>query len=174
MADRIDDIFAGDSPEDIQLVQHMIEKIRLEIMSYGEDEYDSYDPGCRQKVEFSIQINMVTLILQEMSETLEVLFCLPLICRNEDLMDEYFNAEEQDVIRLLCKYMRSKTDDGGSTPTVAEVSTILNVFICFNLLLLTHLFQLSTFSPARFIELVAIVSNKELHKTIVGQVKNVS
>ncbi|EAT36494.1 AAEL011419-PA [Aedes aegypti] len=151
MADRIDDIFAGDSPEDIQLVQHMIEKIRLEIMSYGEDEYDSYDPGCRQKVEFSIQINMVTLILQEMSETLEVLFCLPLICRNEDLMDEYFNAEEQDVIRLLCKYMRSKTDDGGSTPTVAE---------------------LSTFSPARFIELVAIVSNKELHKTIVGQVKN--
>ncbi|XP_001655334.2 IQ domain-containing protein G-like [Aedes aegypti] len=151
MADRIDDIFAGDSPEDIQLVQNMIEKIRLEIMSHGEEEYDSYDPGCRQKVEFSIQINRVTKILQEMSETLEVLFCLPLICRNEDLMDEYFNAEEQDVIRLLCKYMRSKADDGEATPSVAE---------------------LSTFSPTRFIELVAMVSNKELHKTIAGQVKN--
>ncbi|XP_019560377.3 dynein regulatory complex protein 9 [Aedes albopictus] len=152
MADTIDDIFAGDSPEDIQMVKNTIEKIRLEIMSHGEEEYDSYDPESRQKIEFNIQINRVTLILQEMSETLEVLFCLPLICRNKDLMEQHFNAEEQDVLRLLIKYMRSKVpDEGGSTPTVAE---------------------LSSFSPMKFVELVSMLSNKELHQIIIGQIKH--
>ncbi|XP_062562358.1 dynein regulatory complex protein 9-like [Armigeres subalbatus] len=151
MADSIDDIFAGDSPEDVQIVKNMIEKIRLEIMSYGEEEYDSYDPGSRQKVEFNIQINRVTLILQEMSETLEVLFSLPLICRSSELMDEHFNDEERDVLRLLCKYMRSKDGAGGTSPVIAN---------------------LSEFPSTKFIELVEMVSNKNLHKAIAGQIRN--
>ncbi|KXJ84261.1 hypothetical protein RP20_CCG018891 [Aedes albopictus] len=173
MADTIDDIFAGDSPEDIQMVKNTIEKIRLEIMSHGEEEYDSYDPESRQKIEFNIQINRVTLILQEMSETLEVLFCLPLICRNKDLMEQHFNAEEQDVLRLLIKYMRSKVpDEGGSTPTVAEVSGVEDFVHLVEYSKSDLYFQLSSFSPMKFVELVSMLSNKELHQIIIGQIKH--
>ncbi|XP_065090751.1 dynein regulatory complex protein 9-like [Ochlerotatus camptorhynchus] len=153
MPDTIVEIFAGDSEEDIETVKNMIEKIGLEIMAYGEEEYDSYDPESLQKLEFNIQINRVTVILQEMSETLEVLLSLPLICRNQELLAEHFNAEEQDVLRLLCKYMQSKSDDGGSVPEVVNMAD----------------FQ---FPPTKFIELVEMVSNKDLHKVIASQVKN--
>ncbi|XP_065090773.1 dynein regulatory complex protein 9-like [Ochlerotatus camptorhynchus] len=153
MADATEEIFAGDSEEDIETVRKKIEKIRLEIMAYGEGEHDSYDPESLQKVEFKIQINRVTLILQEMSETLEVLFSLPLICRNQELMAEHFNAEEQDVLRVLCKYMRSKDDGGGPVPEVVNMAD----------------FQ---FPSTKFIELVDMISNKDLHKAIVNQVKN--
>ncbi|XP_062562360.1 dynein regulatory complex protein 9-like isoform X1 [Armigeres subalbatus] len=153
MNDAIEEIFANDSPEDIETVKNMIEKIRLEIMSHGEEEYDSYDPESLQKVEFNIQINRVTVILQAMSDTLEVLFCLPVICRNEDLMRKYFNDEEQDVLRALCKYMRSKDDDGGMVPEIVNMAD----------------FQ---FPSTKFIELVEMVSNKDLHKEITNHVKN--
>ncbi|XP_038114273.1 dynein regulatory complex protein 9 isoform X2 [Culex quinquefasciatus] len=153
MADTIEEIFSGDSEEDIETVKNMIEKIRLEIMAYGEGEHDSYDPESLQKVEFNIQINRVTLILQEMSETLEVLFCLPVIVRDQELMDKYFDAGEQDVLRLLCKYMKTKDDTGGSVPEVVNLED----------------FQ---FHSTKFIELVEMVSNKELHKVIAGHLKN--
>ncbi|XP_062533770.1 dynein regulatory complex protein 9-like isoform X2 [Armigeres subalbatus] len=153
MNDAIEEIFANDSPEDIETVKNMIEKIRLEIMSHGEEEYDSYDPESLQKVEFNIQINRVTVILQAMSDTLEVLFCLPVICRNEDLMRKYFNDEEQDVLRALCKYMRSKDDEGGMVPEIVNMAD----------------FQ---FPSTKFIELVEMVSNKDLHKEITSHVKN--
>ncbi|XP_039445998.1 dynein regulatory complex protein 9 isoform X2 [Culex pipiens pallens] len=153
MADTIEEIFSGDSEEDIETVKNMIEKIRLEIMAYGEGEHDSYDPESLQKVEFNIQINRVTLILQEMSETLEVLFCLPVIVRDQKLMDKYFDAGEQDVLRLLCKYMKTKDDTGGSVPEVVNLED----------------FQ---FHSTKFIELVEMVSNKELHKVIAGHLKN--
>ncbi|EAT36493.1 AAEL011428-PA [Aedes aegypti] len=153
MADAIEEIFANDSPEDIETVRNMIEKIRLEIMSHGEEEYDSYDPESLQKVEFNIQINRVTLILQEMSDTLEVLFSLPLICRNEELLGKHFNGEEQDVLRLLCKYMRSDDDGEGYVPEIVNLADL-------------------QFPSTKFIELVEMVSNKDLHKEISSHVKN--
>ncbi|XP_055619281.1 dynein regulatory complex protein 9-like isoform X2 [Toxorhynchites rutilus septentrionalis] len=152
MADAVEDIFAGDSEEDIQTVKNMIEKIKLEIMAYGEGEHDSYDPESLQKVEFNIQIKRVTLILQEMSDTLEVLFCLPLICRNQALMDEHFDAAEQDVLRVVCKYLRSK-DDTSPVPEVVNMEDF-------------H------FHSTKFIELAEMVSNKDLHAAIAGHVKN--
>ncbi|XP_058830500.1 myosin-4 isoform X2 [Topomyia yanbarensis] len=152
MTDAIEEMFSGDSEEDIETVKNMIEKIKLEIMAYGEEEYDSYDPESQQKVEFNIQINRVTLILQEMAETLEVLFCLPVICRDQKLMQRYFNVSEQDTLRVLCKYNRSK-DDGSAVPTVVNMDD-------FN------------FHSTKFSELVEMVSNKDLHKAVVGHVKN--
>ncbi|XP_055594183.1 dynein regulatory complex protein 9-like [Uranotaenia lowii] len=152
MVDTTEDIFAGDSPEDVETVKNMIEKIKLEIMAYGEEEHDSYDPESLQKVEFNIQINRVTLILQEMSEMLEVLFCLPVICRDQPLLDKFFGAGDQDILKLLCKYIRTK-EDPSSAPEVANLAD----------------FQ---YHSNKLIEVVEMVSNKDLHKAIVSQVKN--
>ncbi|XP_055533873.1 A-kinase anchor protein 9 isoform X2 [Wyeomyia smithii] len=154
MADALEEMFSGDSEEDIEAVKNKIEKIKLEIMAYGEEEHDSFDPECLQKVEFNIQINRVTLILQDMLETLETLFCLPVICRNQQMMSEHFDPAEQDILRALCKYIRSKDDgEDGAPPAMVNMEE----------------FQ---FPPNKFTELVEMVSNKDLHKSIAGNVKN--
>ncbi|XP_053689191.1 median body protein [Sabethes cyaneus] len=153
MAEAIEELFSGDSEDDIEAIKNKIEKIKLEIMAYGEEEHDSFDPESLQKVEFNIQINRVTLILQEMLETLETLFCLPLICRDQQLMDTHFNADEQDILRVLCKYIRSKNDDDSVVPSVVNMEDF-------------------KFPTTKFIELVEMVSNKDLHNSIAGNLKN--
>ncbi|XP_058462618.1 myosin-13-like isoform X2 [Malaya genurostris] len=151
MTEAIEEQFSGDSEEDIETIKNMIKKIRLEIMAHGEEEYDSYDPESQQKVEFNIQINRVTLILQEMSETMEILFCLPMMCSNQELIQRHFDLNEQDTLRVLCKYIHTM-DGGSNVPTVAKVEDI-------------------QFHSTKFIELVVMVSNKDLHSAILGHLK---
>ena len=109
MGDSFEAVCAGDSEEDVAAVRAMVEKITSEIMAHGEEEYDSYDPESLQKVEFNIQINRVGMILGEMTQTLEVLFCLPIICQNEALLDACFDVDDKNVIKFLSQYIASNT-----------------------------------------------------------------
>uniref|UniRef100_A0A182P6I2 Dynein regulatory complex protein 10 n=1 Tax=Anopheles epiroticus TaxID=199890 RepID=A0A182P6I2_9DIPT len=109
MGDSFEAVCAGDSEEDVAAVKAMVEKITSEIMAHGEEEYDSYDPESLQKVEFNIQINRVGMILGEMTQTLEVLFCLPIICQNEELLDACFDVDDKNVLKFLSQYIASNT-----------------------------------------------------------------
>uniref|UniRef100_A0A182WG70 Dynein regulatory complex protein 10 n=1 Tax=Anopheles minimus TaxID=112268 RepID=A0A182WG70_9DIPT len=144
-------VCAGDSEEDVAAVKAMVEKITSEIMAHGEEEYDSYDPESLQKVEFHIQINRVGMILGEMTQTLEVLFCLPIICQNEPLLDACFEEDDKNVIKFLSQYIASNASGTMSKDDI-DVEQI-------------------TVPAGQLIELASLLAKKELHAATVGHVK---
>uniref|UniRef100_A0A182JZ04 Dynein regulatory complex protein 10 n=1 Tax=Anopheles christyi TaxID=43041 RepID=A0A182JZ04_9DIPT len=144
-------VCAGDTEEDVAAVRAMVEKITSEIMAHGEEEYDSYDTESLQKVEFNIQINRVGMILGEMTQTLEVLFCLPIICQNEAILDVCFDVDDKNVIKFLSQYIASNT-------TVAMSKDDIDV-------------EQLKIPSGQLIELASLLSKKELHAATVGHVK---
>ncbi|XP_040167362.1 dynein regulatory complex protein 10-like [Anopheles arabiensis] len=151
MGDSFEAVCAGDSEEDVAAVRAMVEKITSEIMAHGEEEYDSYDPESLQKVEFNIQINRVGMILGEMTQTLEVLFCLPIICQNEALLDACFDVDDKNVIKFLSQYIASNT-----TPAMTKDDIDVEEL---------------KIPSGQLIELATLLSKKELHAATVGHVK---
>uniref|UniRef100_A0A182MYN5 Dynein regulatory complex protein 10 n=1 Tax=Anopheles dirus TaxID=7168 RepID=A0A182MYN5_9DIPT len=151
MGDSFEAVCAGDSEEDVAAVRAMVEKITSEIMAHGEEEYDSYDPESLQKVEFNIQINRVAMILGEMTQTLEVLFCLPVICQNEALLDVCFDEDDRNVIKFLSQYISSNTA-AAMTKDDIDVEQL-------------------KIPSGQLIELALLLSKKELHAATAGHVK---
>ncbi|XP_050080672.1 dynein regulatory complex protein 10-like [Anopheles maculipalpis] len=151
MGDSFEAVCAGDSEEDVAAVKAMVEKITSEIMAHGEEEYDSYDPESLQKVEFHIQINRVGMILGEMTQTLEVLFCLPIICQNEALLDACFDVDDKNVIKFLSQYISSNTS---ASVTKDEIDG-----------------EQLKIPSGQLIELASLLAKKELHTATVGHVK---
>ncbi|XP_050092343.1 dynein regulatory complex protein 10-like [Anopheles aquasalis] len=151
MGDSFEAVCADDTEEDVVAVRAMVDRITSEIMAHGEEEYDSYDPESLQKVEFHVQISRVGTILGEMTQTLEVLFCLPIICRNEALLDECFSEDDKNVIKFLSQYIAST---GGMAMTKEEIDVE----------------QLKVPS-GQLIELGTLLSRKELHAATAGHVK---
>ncbi|XP_053659500.1 dynein regulatory complex protein 10-like [Anopheles marshallii] len=151
MGDSFEAVCAGDSEEDVAAVKAMVEKITSEIMAHGEEEYDSYDPESLQKVEFNIQINRVGMILGELTQTLEVLFCLPIICHNEALLDVCFEEDDKNVIKFLSQYIASNASASMSKDDI-DVEQL-------------------TVPAGQLIELASLLAKKELHAATVGHVK---
>ncbi|XP_052861486.1 dynein regulatory complex protein 10-like [Anopheles cruzii] len=151
MGDSFEAVCADDSEEDVAAVRAMVERITSEIMAHGEEEHDSYDPESLQKVEFHVQIGRVGTILGEMTQTLEVLFCLPVICRNDALMDECFTGDDKNVIKFLSHYIASSS---GSAVSKEDID-------------MEHL----KIPSGQLIELATLLSRKELHAATVGHVK---
>uniref|UniRef100_A0A182JA17 Dynein regulatory complex protein 10 n=1 Tax=Anopheles atroparvus TaxID=41427 RepID=A0A182JA17_ANOAO len=151
MGDSFEAVCAGDFEEDVAAVKAMVEKITSEIMAHGEEEYDSYDPESLQKVEFNIQINRVGTILGEMTQTLEVLFCLPIICNNEALLDGCFDEDDKNVIKFLSQYIASNTT---ATMTKNDIDI-----------------EQLKIPSGQLIELATLLSKQELHAATAGHVK---
>ncbi|XP_058116646.1 dynein regulatory complex protein 10-like [Anopheles ziemanni] len=151
MGDSFEAVCAGDSEEDVAAVKTMVEKITSEIMAHGEEEYDSYDPESLQKVEFHIQISRVGTILGEMTQTLEVLFCLPIICNNETLLDGCFEEDDKNVVKFLSQYIASNSG-AGMTKNDIDVDQL-------------------KLPGGQLIELATLLSKKELHAATAGHVK---
>lgn len=85
----------------LESLEASVKKLRSEIFGHGAGD-DKDDSHSMQQLQFRIQTNRILQIFDNLIRTTQLIFCIPEMIHDEDLMNEMFDKKDREEVKNFC------------------------------------------------------------------------